>query len=230
MKNVGDVSLGDKVLLAALECSHGNVNQSFTAEALLVTAWTADKRAFGLRGFEESHPDSNKLYTKIDGKDGLVAKGLLQAEGERTLRITDSGLGRALTISRDVLMESVDKELEVKVERALHESMASMLNSHEFQAWLINKSKPSRFREAGNFWGIAPGTPPRTVRERVTRIDQTLATARQRLEELGVEHVIEQRGRALFDRGDVERLMDFQSVLKSRFQKDLKILDPEGKY
>jgi hypothetical protein len=127
-------------------------------------------------------------------------------------------------------MEPVDKELEIKVERGLHESMARMLSSQEFRAWLLDRSKPSRFREAGNFWGIAPGTPPRTVRERVTQIDQILATARQRLEELGVKRVFEQRGRELFDREDVERLLEFQAELKKRFQKDLRILDPEGTY
>ena len=230
MKRASEVSLSDKVLLAALECSHGEPSESFTAEDLLVTAWKADKRAFGLRGFEEDHPDSNKLYTKIDGKDGLVAKGLLHAEGERTLRMTEAGLGRALTLSRDILMEPVDKELEVKVERGLQESMTRMLSSQEFRVWLSNKSKPNRFREAGNFCGIAPGTPPRTVRERVTQVDQTLAAARQRLDQFGVERVFEQRGRELFDRQDVERLSEFQSELKKRFQKELKILDPEGNY
>ena len=230
MKRASEVSLSDKVLLAALECSRGELSESFTAEALLMAAWKADKRAFGLRGFEEVHPDSNKLFTKIDGRDGLVAKGLLHGGGERTLRITESGLGRALTLSRDILMEPVDKALEVKVERGLHESMARMLGSQEFRAWLADKSKPNRFREAGNFWGIAPGTPPRTVRERVSQIDQTLATARQRLEDFGVERVFEQRGRELFDREDVKRLSEFQSELKKRFQKELKILDPEGNY
>src|SRR5439155_24362829 len=125
--------------------------------------------------------------------------------------------GRALTLSSDILMEPVDKELEVKVERGLQESMTRMLSSQEFRVWLSNKSKPNRFREAGNFWGIAPGTPPRTVRERVTQVDQTLATARQRLAELGVRRVFEQRGRQLVDREDVERLVELHNDLKKRF-------------
>jgi hypothetical protein len=230
MKRPSEISLSDKVLLAARECSDGDLKKSFTAEALLVAAWEADKHAFGLRGFEERFPDSNKLYTKIDGKGGLVAKGLLRAEGERTLQITEAGLGRAITLSRDVLMEPSDRELEAKVERALHESMARLIGSREFQDWMQDRSKPRRFREAGNFWGIAPGTPARTVRERVRNVDQTLTRARQRLNELGVERVLEQRGRLLFDREDVDRLEQFHAELKRRFQKELRILDPEGNY
>ncbi len=230
MKRASEISLSDKVLLAALECSGGEVKKSFTAEALLVAAWKADKHAFGLRGLEEEYPDSNKLYTKLDGKDGLVAKGLLRAEGERTLQITEAGLGRALTLSRNLSGYQSEIGLEVKVDRALQESMAKMLSSGEFRAWLEDKVKPQRFRDVGNFWRIAPGTPARTVRERITYVDHTLATAWRRLEELGVERVIEQRGRELFDREDVRRLIEFQAEMKKRFQKELRILDPEGSY
>jgi hypothetical protein len=225
-----EISLGDKVLLAALKCSQGDLKKFFTAEALLVAAWETDNHAFGLRGFEDKYPDSNKLYTKIDGRDGLVAKGLLRAEGERTLQITEAGLGHALTLSRDISSEQSESGLEFKVDRALQESMTRMLNSREFQTWLTDKTKLQRFRDVGSFWGIAPGTPARTVRERISRIDQTLTAARQRLEELGVEHVIEKRGRELFDRDDIERLAQFQAEMKKRFQKDLRILDPEGDY
>jgi hypothetical protein len=47
---------------------------------------------------------------------------------------------------------------------------------------------------------------------------------------LGVKRVFEQRGRQLFDREDVERLLEFQAELKKRFQRDLRILDPKGPY
>jgi len=53
---------------------------------------------------------------------------------------------------------------------------------------------------------------------------------RQRLEELGVGRVFEQRGRELFDREDVDRLIEFQTEMRKRFQKDLRILDPQGAY
>jgi hypothetical protein len=40
--------------------------------------------------------------------------------------------------------------------------------------------------------------------------------------------MIEQRGKILFDRKDIERCLDFQAVLKERFQKELALLDPES--
>src|SRR5436853_602443 len=39
---------------------------------------------------------------------------------------------------------------------------------------------------------------------------------------------IEQRGKILFDRKDIERCLEFQSVLKERFRKELRLLDPNS--
>jgi len=47
------------------------------------------------------------------------------------------------------------------------------------------------------------------------------------LDERGVEEIVEQRGRVLFDRKDIERCLEFQRILKHRFERDLKMLDPE---
>ncbi len=96
-----------------------------------------------------------------------------------------------------------------------------------FKDWLIDPVRPKYFREAGHFWGIAPGTPPKTVRERVSSVEQTLKAALRVLEQSGVDEVVEQRGKVLFERKDIERCLEFQATLKQRFAKDLKLLDPE---
>ena len=56
------LTLNDKVLLAALKLSKGDVRNKFVAEELLVEAWKNDKAAFGLRGYEKEYPDSNNLW------------------------------------------------------------------------------------------------------------------------------------------------------------------------
>lgn len=224
------LSLSEKVLLASLELSGGSTGLSFTAEELLIASWKANRRAFGLRGFENDYPDSNKLYTKIDGKDGLVAKGLLRGAGERTYQITEVGNARAYQLKRDLSPDEADYDLDTKLDRTLQVGIAEMVSSKEFRAWLGDASKPTRFREAGNFWGIASGTPSKTVRNRILRVDQIVNEALKRLDELGVERIVEQRGKEHFDRLELERLLEFNGVLKKRFSRELKILDPEGMY
>lgn len=229
MKKAPRTSLTDKVLLAALNLSTGDLNSSFTAEELLVAVWETDKSAFGLRGYETEYPDSNKLYTKIDGKNGLVSKGLLRKVGERTLCISEYGLSRA----RRLLLDGYSKDasgLDAKLDRALQASISGMISSREFREWLKDNAKPDKFRGAGNFWGIAPGTPPKTVRERLLHVEHTLRSALERLDELGVEQIAEQRGKELLNKHDLGRLLEFHNELKRRFSRELSILDPEGEY
>ena len=76
----------------------------------------------------------------------------------------------------------------------------------------------------GYFWGIAPGTPQRVVHERVNGVDNTIATAKEHLNERGVEEVGQPGGRRLFDRRDLERAAEFQDAMRERFAGDLELL------
>lgn len=219
------LSLSDKLLLAAVALTNGSVEDDITAEGLVVAAWREDNLSFGLRGHERDYPDSNKVYTKIDGQSGLVTKGWLAKAGERRLKITEAGLARAVELGG-----AVDSQLSMKLDRALQDSVARIVSHPEFQAWLKDSGKPSRFRGAGHFWGIAPGTPPATVRARVGRVEQTLQAALRALDNRGVTDVIKHRGRVLFERRDLERAIEFHQTLKERFLSDLKVLDSEGSY
>jgi hypothetical protein len=60
------VGLRQQVLLAAIDCSGGDLNRTFTAEELLLAAWKRDPVAWGLRGHEREHPDSEKIYVTLD--------------------------------------------------------------------------------------------------------------------------------------------------------------------
>ena len=50
---------------------------------------------------------------------------------------------------------------------------------------------------------------------------------------VGLSHpraIASQRGKQLFDRTDLDRCREFQRVLKQRFAKELRTLDPEHSY
>jgi hypothetical protein len=219
------LSLSDKLLVAAVGLSDGSVSKDFSAEDLVVAAWSEDSLAFGLRGHEKDHPDSNKVYTKIDGQSGLVTKGWLAKAGERRLRVTEAGLARAVQLTG-----ADDTDLLAKLDRTLQDAVTRILSHSEFLAWLKDRGKPSRFRGAGYFWGVAPGTPARTVRSRVNSVEQTLRAALNVLDERKITDVVRQRGQVLFERRDLELALEFHQALKDRFRDDLRVLDPEGTY
>lgn len=219
-------SLREQVLLAALDCSGGDPEKAFTLEDLIVAAWKRDRFAWGLRGYEQEHPDGDRLRKEIDSRGaregtpstGLVAAGLLSRVRERIYRLTPAGLVAAAEVV------GAEPDARGKAERVLANSVGAILSHSVFLMWLKDPNSPKHFRDAGHFWGVAPGTPARVIQERIRDIDRTLGKAMNLLEAGGTDEVVARHGKALFDRRDIERATNFQAVLKDRFAKDLNIL------
>lgn len=144
--------------------------------------------------------------------------GLFEKVRQRTYRLTPAGLSAASQIA------GADSSAKGKAERALADAVAHVLSHPVFRVWIKNPSMPKHFRDAGHFWGVAAGTPPRVIRARIGEIDRTLETARSLLDEKGVDDIAAQHGRVLFDRSDVLRATEFQNMLKARFAKELTTL------
>jgi hypothetical protein len=218
-------SLKDQVLLAALSLVGDNPDEVFTFEELLVRTWEGDRGAWGLRGFEQKHPDSERLHRELDSRGktakGLVDSGSLEKVRTRVYRLTPKGLAAASkSRPEDVgAKEMADRVVEHGVRRVLEHPI--------FRQWLKDSSRPRHFRDAGRFWGIAPGTPPRVIKERVLRVETDLMQALEVLDQKGVDGVRAGRGKLTYDRTDIKRCLEFQGALKARFSKDLSLLAGE---
>jgi hypothetical protein len=221
----GRIGLRQQVLRAALDCSGGDLQKAFTAEDLLLAAWKRDSMAWGLRGHETAHPDSERIYVEIDRasaqgsnvRGGLVGLGLFDKVRQRTYRLTAKGLAAASEV------EGTDPSYAGKAERALADAIEGIVSHDVFREWIRNPGMPKHFRDAGHFWGIAPGTPASVIKIRVTEIDGTLRAARS-LFTADASEVASRHGKILFDRTDIERAEAFQRALKKRFAKDLATL------
>ena len=215
--NTKGLGLRPQVLLAALACSDGDLKRTFTAEDLLIRAWEKNKSAWGLRGYEEQHPDPEKIYKELNrrGEIGLVGLGLLEQVRPLVFRLTPAGLAAASEL------DPGDLKIREKASRELQEQIKSILGQRAFRSWLEDPSTPKAFHKAGGFWGIAPGTPPRVARERVTFVDVTLQAAERLLKERGVSIISDQRGQPLFEQLEIQRCQEFQQAMKERFSKEL---------
>jgi len=215
--------LREQVLLAALDCSGGDLDKTFTSEDLLVAAWKRDRFAFGLRGYEQEFPDNDKVRKELDSRGarqgsastGLVSSGFLLRVRERMYRLTPAGLAAAAEVV------GAEPDARGKAERGLADALGAILSHSVFRAWLKDSSSPKHFRDSGHFWGVAPGTPARVIQTRILDVDRTLEKALSLLDAGGVDEVAARHGKALFDRADIERAMTFQAMLKERFAKDL---------
>lgn len=218
--------LREQVMLAALDCSGGDLEKTFTSEDLLVAAWKRDRLAFGLRGYEQEYPDSDKVRKELDSRGarpgspstGLVSSGLILRVRERIYRLTPAGLAAAAEVV------GVEPDTRGRAERVLADAVDAILSHSVFRGWLKDPSSPRHFRDGGHFWGVAPGTPPKVIRTRILDVERTLEKALRMLDSAGVDEVASRHGKGLFDRADIERAMNFQAMLKERFAQDLATL------
>jgi len=147
--------LREQVLLAALDCSGGDLDKTFTSEDLLVAAWKRDRFAFGLRGYEQEFPDNDKVRKELDSRGarqgsastGLVSSGFLLRVRERMYRLTPAGLAAAAEVWGLNPMRAGRPSGPCGCRRR------DLVHS-VFRAWLKDSSSPKHFRDSGHFWGL----------------------------------------------------------------------------
>src|SRR5436305_1084426 len=88
--NVDDFTVPEKILLAA-ETLEKQGQSPFTAEMLIVASWVRFPSTFGLKGFTEKYPDSNKILSSIMGEKGLARRGWLVKMGQKLYAMTREG-------------------------------------------------------------------------------------------------------------------------------------------
>ena len=84
-----ELTVPEKILSCAFELDREK--GTFTAEDLVVRCWARFPDTFGLQGYAEKYPDSNRILTNIMGTKGLRGKGWLRKVGEKRYRITEVG-------------------------------------------------------------------------------------------------------------------------------------------
>src|SRR5260370_15869456 len=132
------IGLRQQVLLAALECSGGDMQKTFTAEELLLAAWERDRAAWGLRGHETEHPDSEKIYKELDRvsvrgrnvRGGLVTLGLLEKVQQRTFRLTPAGFAVASEAA------GTSPEVRATAVRRLADAVSAILSHPVLARWI----------------------------------------------------------------------------------------------
>ncbi len=168
------LTIVDQLLLAARELSHDG---AFTAEDLVVKAWTRSPDYFGLQGYADKHPDSNRVLTKIMGAESPLRKrGLLRKVGQKRYQLTDAGRIAADDLAAgdsrpERRLAEMTRGLVVTLRRMLHSTALAKFTRHE----------PLTFSDVCGFWNISPRTSAYQFADRTheaeTAVDVALAHA-----------------------------------------------------
>jgi hypothetical protein len=219
VNNLAACTLPEKILLAAGHLEEQG-QSPFSAEALIVSAWQKYPRTFGLKGFEEQYPDSNKVLSGIMGEKGLPRRGWMVKVGQKLYTLTRDGRqivrklqqGEAtppLTARRPGTVLSREQDL----------LLQGLLAGPAYLKLRQGRPDEWTFSEACRFWSIG---------DRVgSAIDARLDDLQSQLTE--IERILSQGAQVLGNGREVGaaeagQLCDLHSQLEQRFTRHLNLL------
>lgn len=215
---ITEATLPEKILLAAAQLEEQG-QTPFTAEALIVTSWEKYPRTFGLKGFEEKHPDSNKVLASIMGEKGLARRGWLNKAGQKLYTLTREGKA---VVRRLLTGESSPPKpaAAVRLEREQDRLLQSLLSSTAWEKYRETRQQELKFADACRFWGITENFAGPALDDRLDNIEVALAETEGRI---GMGSATLSSGQSI-GAEEIGQLCDLQGYLRQRFAPHLTLL------
>jgi hypothetical protein len=219
VNNLAECTLPEKILLAAQHLEEQG-QSPFSAEALIVSAWQKYPRTFGLKGFEEQYPDSNKVLSGIMGEKGLPRRGWMAKVGQKMYSLTRDGRQVVRKLQQGEATPPLTARRQAdQLSREQDLLLQGLLAGAAYQKLRQGREGEWTFSEACRFWSIG---------ERVgsavdARLDELLTqlTEIERILAGGVQ--ILGNGRQV-DAADAGQLCDLHAQLEQRFARHLNLL------
>jgi hypothetical protein len=219
VNHLANCTLPEKILLAASLLEEQG-QSPFSAEALIVSAWQKYPRTFGLKGYEEQYPDSNKVLAGIMGEKGLPGRGWMVKVGQKQYALTRDGrqIVRKLLQGEEVPPLTARRPV-TQVSREQDLLLQQLTASAVFQKLLQSRQSEWTFSEACRFWSIG---------ERVgsgvdARLDELQAQLRDIERTLATRTITLGNGREVSAQ-EAGQLCDLHQQLEQRFARHLNLL------
>ncbi|HWG45115.1 MAG TPA: hypothetical protein VN688_20260 [Gemmataceae bacterium] len=153
MNTIAECTVPEKILLAAFQLEEQG-QSPFSAEALIVSAWQEYPRTFGLKGYDEHYPDSNKVLASIMGEKGLTRRGWLSKPGQKLYTLTHDGrrVVRRLLQGDDQPVTKSDRP--VKLSRDHDKLLQGLFVASAYEKFREGRQQELTFADACRFWSI----------------------------------------------------------------------------
>ncbi len=218
---VPEYTVSEKILLAAFSLDKKG-QTSFTAEDLVVTSWKQFAGTFGLRGYEDKFPDSNKVLSSIMGERGLARRGWLMKTGQKQYAFTKDGRKMAARLLGEEVEEPIYEYVQFPRDR--EKFLQGMLASTAYRKFEDNQKSDLAFADACRFWDFSQNLQGDAVDERLRLIEGSLNEVEQQL--------AQQDGRLssgrLITAGDIRVLRNIHRYMEDRFDRLLNLLRTRG--
>jgi hypothetical protein len=222
---IAEYTLSEMILLAAKKLQEqGQV--PFSAEDLIVASWRENPKAFGLKGYAEQFPDSNRVLASIMGERGLARKGWLVKMGQKLYNLSPEG---QRMVKR--MMEGGDDEEDApepvaaqRVPRDQEKLLVGLLDSSARKKMEDEKAYELSFADACRFWSITDNLSAEALDAQLNKVESTLSHG-ERAAAKGAIMI----GHREITRTDMELLRQSHEYLQERFERHLMLLRSRAK-
>jgi hypothetical protein len=215
--NVEEFTVPEKILLAA-DSLDKEGQSPFSAEALIVASWQKFPKTFGLKGYADQYPDSNKILSSIMGEKGLARRGWLVKMGQKMYALTRDGR----QVVRRVLLEEEEEHPgpNIRLSRDMEKFVLGLLESGAVQKFDENRKADLTFADACRFWGVSENMKGEALDARIVQVQGCLAELDRTLADADAELGT---GRLLIA-SDIRFLTNVHRYMEDRFDRHLNLL------
>jgi hypothetical protein len=216
---VVETSVPEKILLAAYELDRQG-QSPFSAETLIVTCWQKFPRAFGLKGYADQYPDSNKVLTSIMGEKGLARRGWLGKMGQKMYDLTKMGRDVARNLLHEEAEAAPPAAASNKLSRDQEKFLLGLLASTALEKFQQGLKMELNFGDACRFWGITENLRGTVLDARLEKMRAGLKEVNEFITDGGIDL---SNGRYVAGT-DVKMLQKVDEYLTDRFGRHLTLL------
>ena len=221
MNIVAECTVPEKILLAAFELEEQGTSP-FSAEDLIVGSWKKFPKTFGLKGYADQYPDSNKILTSIMGEKGLARRGWLAKMGQKLYTLTREGRQAVRRIMQGE--EAPPVERTSKLSRDQEKFLLGLLTSPALEKFQQGLKLELTFADACRFWGISESLRGDALDTRLTRLRAGLADVDRLVANGGLDL---STGRSVTNE-EVHLIHQVDEYLNDRFGRHLTLLRNRG--
>ena len=218
------LTVSEKLLLAALEARKRS--STFTAEDLVVVAWRLYPDTFGLSGYANQYPDSNRVLTKIMGKKGMRGKGWLWKVGEKQYKLSSAGLteGELLLEKQGLSTGKAQPDyFRAELDRNALAALDRLVSTHAAHK-IINESEDQlTFRDACGFWDITARSNANTLSAKLAESTVLLERAVTLLDSKEGPVGLKLSSKNITD-NDLRRLLELNAEMQVMFKEELDVI------
>jgi len=210
-------SILQKLLIAALELEEKG-RKPFSAEDIVVASWQRFPDAFGLAGYRDKYPDSNRVFAEIMGSKPIRKKGYLIKVGEKLYQLTDSGKQYAKSLIKD----SVKKETEKgPFTREITRELKKYFESRALAKYKENRASEITFYDLCALFSISPRSSYIELEGKLSNFNNIIAKAQ---EIAGKKTFSFEHGGNEYNLLDIEMLNKLKEFLLKKFEHDLNVI------